>query len=247
MDKNKRPLTSEATLFDVEKRLSPDQASRAERLETIFDNYGFYPETPRELNEAFALTGYGDDPHAVNRHLAEIYNHQNSEKTKTEDPAAAVRSVTSGYIGFASTAKANIHFAHESWLSLNENRGLTANFTSLAKTPGFVNPDDEASARGYGQLVRFHDLSNYSKLVSEGIDPLGINYTLRHPDALASERLATVLSSLRFNEGLKLAGATGKAQEKRFIFWIEQLSNAQKHMVAGPVARVALKRLGATL
>jgi|GEM_PF-3653078 len=247
MDENKRPPTPEATLFDVEKRPPPDRANRAERLDTIFDNYGFYPETPRELNEAFALTGYGDDPHAVNRHLAEIYNHQNSEKTKTEDPAAAVRSVTSGYIGFASTAKANIHFARESWVALNENRGLISNFTSLAKTPGFVNPDDEASARGYGQLVRFHDLSNYSNLVSEGIDPLSINYTLRHPDALASERLATVLSSVRFTEGLKLAVATGKAQEQRFKFWTEQLRSAQRHMIARPLATTALKKLGVTL
>lgn len=240
-------LPPEARLFDMETKLSADQASRAERLGTIFENYGFYPETPRELNEAFTLAGYGDDRYAVNRHLGEIYAHQNNEKTKTEDPAAAVRSVTSGYVGYARAAKANVHFARESWIALNENRGLITNFTSLANTPGFVKPYDEASARGYGQLVRFHDLSDYRNLVEKGIDPLRINYTLKHPDAVASERIAAVLSDVRYNEGLRLAAVTGKAQEKRFIFWIEQLRNAQKHMIAGPIAAVALKRLGVML
>jgi hypothetical protein len=244
----KTPNTSapEATLFDVVD-IDPTPSTRAERLYAVKEKLGFYPETFRELTEATTLISYPEDPNIVNRHLGEIFVHQDRPTTQTDDPRAAIRSVTQEFAEYAAASRSNVFFATDCRDMLVDKKPLVSPLTSLANVPGLVQPLVEASARGYGQLVRHRDLSCYEDLLNEGVEPLKLRYTSNNPDLATMDRIAAVLTQVRYIDGLKLVESVIKNQRHRQEFWTGQLLAARRHTVAKPVAEAALKKLNVTL
>lgn len=235
--------SGDMTLFDVPPPAVPEQALRQERLSSIFHNHGFFPESYDELTRATILQSFEHTRHPAVEHLGEIFIHQ--KKAETEDPAAAVRSVTRSMIGYATEAQRNLHFAAEAKSTIEEAATTQPQFTSLAHVPDLVDPHVEGSVRGYGQLVRYHDLSMYPQLEAAGLEPLKMNYTAKHPDPVTGRRIHDVLAQVRLYDGVKLAQATTAGQLRRYEFWTGQLKQAALHPYAKPLANAALHDLRA--
>ena len=223
---------------------TPEQASRAERLASIFENYGFYPESLEELTRATALQGFGHVSHPAVSHLGEVFIHQSKPTTETNDPAAAVRSVTRTMANYALGAKSNMHFAREAYRILLEAVPHTSNLTTLANITELVDRHIDGSSRQCGQIVRHHDLSTYDDRLAEGVEPLKLNYTAKHPDGVTKSRLDSVLGSLRLYQGIDLARATLEDQFNRYKYWRSQLEDATNHPYARAIAQETVEKLG---
>jgi hypothetical protein len=224
----------------------PENPSRAERLAAIYQNYGFYPESLDELTRATALQAFDHLRHPAVRHLGEIFTRQNRPTTATDDPAAAVRSVTRTMIDYATTAKRNVHFVGEAQRTLQRAATELPGLTALKNIPDLVDRHVNGSARAVGQMVRFHALSSYAELTNRGIEPLKLNYTAKDPDEVTAARLNEVLGRTRLNEGIQLARAALDNQYYRYAFWYAQLQDAANHPYAAAITHEALDGLRPT-
>lgn len=229
------------SLMDVAPSLLPEQAMRAERLASIFHNYGFFPESYEELSRATTLQGFERVRHPAYVHLGEVFTHQ--KRAATGDPKAAVRRITGDMSRYATEAQRNFHFAAEAKATIEVAATEQPHFTSLAHIPDLVDPYIDGVARGYGQLVRYHDLSMYPQLTTPNVNPLKLDYTARHPDPVTARRIQEVLSQVRLYNGIGLARATAAGQLRRYEFWTNHLQEAALHPYAKVIARKALQEL----
>ena len=220
-----------------------------ERLQVMRATHGFIPTSPDEANDAYNLLTFLDTPGKTATHLNEILLHQTSDPSKgklvkTDNPGAAVRSVTQGFTRYAKKARSD----------LSQLRFLEG---ELAELDSDMNLRTLAGARlqsGIPQLVRYHDLR---LLVNEGttritpfasgksvrrmaVDP----YTVSEPTRPMRQHMAAVTEGLRIWQAKGFIKAMVEDQEKRRDFWADRLHEAMAHAVARPIATVTLSDLG---
>lgn len=197
-----------------------------DRLENIQTYQGFLPTTYREISEAYALRNGGTD-----LHLDDILHHQ--ESAHTDDPTKAVLSVTNEYVSFFKAAR----------LSLTHLNLLSLDINDTNNSPGLNIVDATGTAIGYGELVRFIDLSRLvkDKEITEGeIDPLRIDYLLA-PTTQTVAHITEVVQDLHISEAREIIPLAIDDQRKRALFWHERLDESRGQYLSRPIVEAALR------
>jgi hypothetical protein len=197
-----------------------------DRLEKIKNIQGFLPTTYREISEAYALRNGGTD-----LHLDDILHHQ--ESAQTDDPTKAVISVTNEYVSFFKAAR----------LSLTHLNLLSIDIDDTNNSPGLTLVDATGTTIGYGDLVRFIDLSRLvkDKEITQGeIDPLTVDYFLK-PSPQTVAHIMKVLRDLRISDARGIIPLAIDDQYKRALFWHERLDESRGQYLSRPIAEAALR------
>lgn len=244
MTSHTHEATSDPTLFDVPAPETDRQVGLYDRLNTVYEVAGFYPTSRTEINEAFGLLDGGSVLVATARHLNEIHRHQ--QKADTDDPAAAVRSVTNLYAAYAQKARADLTFL--SMLSVELHDPNLVNYRQSLQELGVQD--------GMSQFARFMDLRALSaRQTTDGllVDPLATGkrekrdafdpYTSTTPAPDVLHRLE-VARKASVQETRAMLPAVVADQAARRDFWVRALEGAARYRVSRPVAIAALESLG---
>jgi hypothetical protein len=240
---------SEAAM-PVEGRQQPASAEMLEmplleRMQAVRGTANFLPTSRGEINEAFALLSFLHEPGKTARHLNEVLRHQ--QKSRTDDPAAAVRSITREYAGYARKARAdcfNLTAMQQELDEYSQNDGsklrMLKDAGRLTGTAQFVRHRDLSRLAGTGEQGIVSPFQTRSDGKRSALDP----YTITEPTDEMTEHIAQELGSVRIWEAQKGIGAMITDQQNRFSFWTDRLREARAHSVALPVANAALQALG---
>jgi hypothetical protein len=207
-----------------------------ERLEAFQGARGFFPASYRELSEALALVdpNYSPQRGGAARHLNEILFHQQNE-TQSEDPSKAVRAVTQEYVAYFKLARGSYNYLKNLGEEVENVSDSIKPTLSLARAVG--------SNAGFGDLVHFVDLRRLAieqTIVEGGIDPLGNEY-LTNPTPLVKDYIAESAQKLRIKEVRSLMPLSIADQRERASFWKARLEECQRHTLARPIAKAALR------
>lgn len=235
---------TDPTLFDIPTSETERQVGLYDRLNTVYEVADFYPTSRTEINEAFGLLDGGSVLVATARHLNEIHRHQ--QKADTDDPAAAVRSVTNLYAAYAQKARVDLTFL----MLLN----------AELHDPDLVNYrlslQDLDVQDGVSQFARFMDLRALgARHTTDGllVDPLATGkrekrdafdpYTSTTPASDVLHRLE-VARKASVQETRTMLPAAVADQSARRDFWVRALEGAARYRISRPVAIAALESLG---
>ncbi len=200
-----------------------DRLPEHERIAAVYRSRGFLPTERNEVTEALALISDLDEGRAggAARHLNEVHKHQ--LVAATDDPAAAVRSLTHLYINWADNAKTSLQtlVGLKSELDQDVNPGLTTDLVL----------EGENRAAVLLPLMRFRDLEEFSrtgKLTDKGYrDPIDISYTSDNGGIMffADQNLEEFTVRQVKTE---LPEAISHEQQ-RMTFWSDRLTEVDRH------------------
>jgi hypothetical protein len=216
----------------------------ADRLDITHRVAGFLPTTHRELNETMTLLDYIGKPSGTAAHLNEILIHQ--KKSVSEDPAAAVRSITNEYAGYIAKARMD-----------KTQLGLFGDEIRLQRTTPSRTVNLEALHSGLGQFARFVDLrafaakiggaalpANPLRAAQSGKNTSRDRYTVTIPDPEMRDRILAVVGKTPQKKAAAITAAAVVDQTNRIAFWTARLQESRRHMAARPIAYEALLKLG---
>jgi len=211
---------------------------RPERLVTIKNHLGFYPQSNNEASRITALIGHEDKNHQALTHLNEVSIHQYKAGASASE---AVRSIVRSFEGYAGSAVNELYYMDS---FLTDDLVIRANnrtgFTTLFPLEEWRY--DNAQIAAFSAMSRFRETQRYAETEKDG--RMG-NRTLI--DATSGEerleRIIENLGGLRVSELKRIADTLKDGQIKRLDFWIEQLEGSKKHYFARDVSELALKEL----
>lgn len=217
----------------------PKPVGVAERLETVERRFGFLPRSRRELSDTYGLTGE-DLIAGAATHLNDVFNRQKF-KTKMEDPAETVRSMTARYADYAKNARAEAGL-----LGLLVEDITTENGTLNTNRLGDDWRYSDSWARSIVHALWTHDVNTFKK-VGEDDDASPLDTKEEGAYSVSDKAmLSRAQTMMRRQKGVFNDAITQslKNEQQRFAFWVEKLQEARKHTIARPIAYKALVELG---
>lgn len=217
--------------FAGDKQHSPRALLARERLNTIYEEFGFMPHTKRETNLAVGVLENKDKSGGFGRYLNEVLLHQ--LHANTEHAERAPIKIVSEVIGFARNTRITRTFIEE----IDEELKGANSLSILKHVDSFSNWRHQSSTlHGLKELQRtvgtFSMLSDESGVVD--IDKLGNN-----------DAIADMMAVLRVHDARSYIKNLNEQELKRFSFWTEQLEvSARTHMTVAGMAYTALDSLG---
>jgi hypothetical protein len=232
-------VSRQETLFDISAPIDPTDSSGEirsdlDRLEIVYGELGFVPQSRSELTEAMLALDSRDTPGGYATHLNEVLRHQ--QKSVSQDPPAALRSIVGTIKGFAATTRGD----RTTLLAVSEE------LSEYAGNQKFLELDNVSSLNGWSLqpgTKRGLGLINRQLAVEKAIregEWGGIDGFDKE------ESIAGMMAGSRVYEAIAGADAALIGAEKRHEFWINCLEQATNHLAVRAVAVGALKSLGVT-
>jgi hypothetical protein len=227
-----------------------------DRLRTVHEIAGFYGTSRREVNEAMGLLDE-TSPFGAAQHLNEVLQPQ--LKSVSEDPQAAVRSITDEYGAYARKARADVTALGTLREELAYLHPVTGARDESRNNHPFAGIDRDAVHTGLGQFVRYFDLATLSegtgkfdpfKFDNPGRKPDGTRrkaydqYTVAEPEPEVAAHIEEVLGRTRLYAAKLLTEAAIVNEQNRYGFWVGKLQESKRHLAARSVAVQALSKLG---
>jgi hypothetical protein len=211
--------------------------SRAERVRTIKDTFGFYPQSSTEMSQATALIGREGQPYPVLSYLSEIYQHQ---RKAGADAPRAVRSLVRSFDEYAGNAVNEAQYMEllHDQLSVQDVNNRTG-FRTLFPIEDWQYDATEIAT--FSVVSRHLETSHFAETGTD--DRLGKHRIDLTAGNERIDRIRENLDVLRIADLKRLAVSIQANQENRLEFWIEQLEASKRHLFARDVAEVALAEL----
>ena len=194
-------------------------ALHAERLQTVYEHYGFYPHNKRELSEAYNLVSFRQQPSGVAKHLNEVLLHQ--QRARTDDPHAALRSIVQRYEARREEAVKDGYFSRDFIENTGQKGDRGFDLAAYIERYGV-----EFGYRELGQIARFVDARMIAKGCAVETTRFGENYGATPK---GRQYVAEVLSTLNQSQVANVALDVHRANVQRAAFWGDTLVEARKH------------------
>jgi hypothetical protein len=189
---------------------SPEKATtRENKLLTIYEEYGFYPATAKELSVVWGLRKYRDTAGGAALYLNRVLQHQMKPDVEAEEPAAAVRALAGSWIQWKEEATGD-----KTMLGLFE--------------AGRLNEDlsDSATQRAQQLVQRTFALDRIAQSDAQ--------YPARPYSRLDKQES---VATLKPDELQAVVWQAYMSAEARRVFWRSVLHQAYIHDVARPLVR----------
>jgi hypothetical protein len=231
------PFTHE-TVRQAEQNGEATYLHRPERLKTIKEQLGFYPQSNEEMARVISLMGREGQFNPVLVHLDEIYKHQ---RKVGADAPRALRSVVRSFGEYAGNALNERSYMETFSTYMDELRpNPLTRFDALF--PAEAWKDNGTMRAVFTSLGRYVETTNFVE--DAGDDTLGkkelIDYTTGDERV---QHITDTLGALRISSVQRTARAVSTHQENRFTFWMDQLELSKRHLFARELASEALKEL----
>lgn len=225
-----------APRLEVEDEISFMQ--RPEKIKTIKNKLGFYPQSNEEASRAMALIGHEVENYPALMYLNEIYIHQ---RKYDADAPRTIRSVVRGFEEYAGNAINEWYYMDGLLQQLAlRNPNSRTGFTTLFPDEDWQHDKTQiaifSAMSRYLETDRFADTEENDRLNKKQL----IDYTS------GDERIVRIkdnLNGLRASSIKGIAHAIQGTQEDRFNFWTDQLEVSTRHLFARDAAMVALEEL----